>query len=315
MATPTTAHSTLSPSSNRQGAATQLRQFKITDIPAAMDKMNWPVAAALMRHWFQGDPWPTADGGMSREVKSHNAWPNTQYIEESIVRMSWVLCFERAQAAVTELRQNWNNEKAIPFIHRNILREFRDKETGSYRFSFPTASAAEKFGYFNYRKVTFAQVGDDEINELRGALANFNMRVIAEGTISTSKENINFTAQRLGFYIEDSYDFNDGDDWISQPLGFWSFDGMARSAAEAALTNTGVDQSSIDIAQASIFGMSEEMQKAYVDLNNSRYFLVQNSHFIKYREKHHKGGDFRIFSDIHYENLPYAVTINIPKQP
>lgn len=138
------------------------------------------------------------------------------------------------------------------------------------------------------------------------------MRVIAEGIITISKENIIFTAQRLGFNIEDSYD---GDDWISQPLGFWSFDGLARSTAEAALANTGIDQSSIGIAQASIFGMSEKMQRAYVDLNNSRLFLVQNSHFISYRENHHNGRDFRVFSDIHYENLAHPTDIKIPRQP
>jgi hypothetical protein len=124
MATPTTARSTLSPSSNRQGAVTQLRQFKITDIPAAMDKMNWPVAAALMRHWFQGNPWPTTDGGMSSEVKNHNTWPNAQYIEESIVRMNWVLGFERARAAVAALRKNWCNSNAIPIIHKKINQRF-----------------------------------------------------------------------------------------------------------------------------------------------------------------------------------------------
>jgi hypothetical protein len=90
---------------------------------------------------------------------------------------------------------------------------------------------------------------------------------------------------------------------------------MAQSATEATLVNSGIDQSLISIAQASIFGMSEEMQKTYADLNNSRYFLAQNSHFMRYREKHHKGGDFRVFSDIHYENLTHPTIINIPKQP
>lgn len=310
----TTARSTLSPSSNRQGTITTLRQFKITDIPAAMDKMNWPVAAALMRHWFQGKPWPTTDGGMSSEVKNHSTWPSTQYIEESIVRMRWALRFERVKTAVADLRNNWSNAKSIPIINKKINIKFANSENGSHKLTFSgNASQAEKFGYFNSRAIKSSQYGNDATDELRGALANFNIRVIAEGEVIKSQNSLTFRANRLGFYIEDSYDFNDGDDWISQPLGFWNFDGMARSVTEAALTNSGIDQASISIAQASIFGMSDEMQNTYADLNNSRYFLVQNSHFIKYRNQHNKGGDFRVFSDIYYETLPQPVIMKIPK--
>ena len=44
--------SSLTPASNKAGQSTAVRLFKVSDIPGAMDKMKWPVAAALMRHWF-----------------------------------------------------------------------------------------------------------------------------------------------------------------------------------------------------------------------------------------------------------------------
>ena len=45
---PVVAQSNLSPASNTQGTPVQARLFKITDIPAAMDAIDWPVSAALI---------------------------------------------------------------------------------------------------------------------------------------------------------------------------------------------------------------------------------------------------------------------------
>lgn len=308
------ARSILTPSSNRQGSVAQLRQFKISDIPAAMDNMNWPVAAALMRHWFLGDPWPAQNGGMPPEVKQHRVRPPAKYVEETIVKMGWVLQHRRASAVLGQLRANWNNSAALPFIQANVIKRFSNMAPGSYPLSFGgCASAAEDFGYFNSRSVMFNQTGNDEINELRGALGNFNMRVIAEGSVVVSATQVSFKAERLGFYAEDNYDFNDDGTWISQPLGFWSFDGLAGSVSEALLTNHGIQQSTSSIASASLLGMNEARKRQYIDLLNARYFLIQNSHFDRYRELHNKGGDFRVFSDIHYESLPTPVIFTFGK--
>ena len=42
------------------------------------------------------------------------------------------------------------------------------------------ASAVERFGYFNSRAITFSKWGSEGLNDLRGALADFNLRVAAE---------------------------------------------------------------------------------------------------------------------------------------
>lgn len=81
---PVIAQSNLSPTSNQQGTAVQARLFKITDIPAAMGAMGWPVSAALMRHWFQGQPWPTADGGMAEQVKDHTEFPQSSISRKAL---------------------------------------------------------------------------------------------------------------------------------------------------------------------------------------------------------------------------------------
>lgn len=305
-----TAQSNLSPSSNKQGSVVQSRQFKITDIPDAMDKMGWPVSAKLMRHWFKGRPWNTPDGGMDGDVKDHNAFAPDEFIEETIVKMNWVLGYARAREAMADLKKNWNNEKAQVLIKKTIAAFASDKGPGCYPVKFSgLASKAERFQYFNTRQVIFNQTGDDELNDLRGALANFNLRVIAEGQVNVMPDSVIFTADTLGFYAEDSYDFVDDTFW-SQPLGFWNFDGIAPSVVSALATNHAADQQTSTLAMQSMFG-SETANARFKEVQESRYFLVLNSSFQKYRAAHNKGGDFRVYSDILYEPLPAPFVLKV----
>jgi len=112
--------STLTPASNQAGKSAAVRQFKITDIPAAMDKMSWPVAAKLMRHWFNGKPWSTPDGAMSKEVKDHDALPDLVYVESTIVKMAWLNQFEPAKAVIKELESVWDNPPARANISKKL---------------------------------------------------------------------------------------------------------------------------------------------------------------------------------------------------
>lgn len=301
--TDTVVASSLTPASNNTGQSTAVRIFKVSDIPAAMDKMKWPVAAALMRHWFNGSPWKNASGGMEKEEKEHARPIPDQYIEENIVKMGWVLKFKKPNETLQVLKGVWKNEKAMPEIRSKILRAFGKAAPGCYPIKFNgKGREAEKFGYFNSRAVTFSQMGGGELDELRGALANFNMRVIAEGVVNVFDKKIVFVADRLGYYAEDNYDFNDGDDYISQPLGYWNFDGVA-GVLDANAQNMAIDQQTAGIARSSIFGMSKASEQRYIEAANKRYFFIQNKHFVEYRKLHSKGGDFKIFSDIFYESI------------
>ncbi|WAJ36340.1 DUF6402 family protein [Pseudomonas sp. GOM7] len=314
-AEPVVAQSNLSPASQTQGTPVQARLFKITDIPDAMEAIDWPVSAALMRHWFQGQPWPTENGGMSTRVKEHAEWPPAQYIEESIVKMSWVASFDKVKPVLAELRRSWNNAAAMGQIRKHLLAAYGDKAPGCYPLVFPNlASAVERFGYFNSRPITFAKWGSEGLNDLRGALADFNLRVAAEGEVRVYAERIEFQPRTLLFYAEDNYDFNDDGTVFSQPLGFWNFDGIAPSLLQAFAHNAGVDAVSQGIMQQSLFGMNTENQRRYMDEQSKRYMLVLNSHFAEYRTRYNKGGDFRVFSDLLREPLPPGTSaINIAK--
>lgn len=294
--------STLTPSSqNPQGTASQVRLFKITDIPAAMDKMGWQVSAKLMRHWFQGNPWGTPSGGMAELVKSHKQMPPPQYMEETIVTYQWLMAFPRVVRARNELRTAWNNAKAIELIRRNILRGFGQHSGGCFPLSFNgQGSKAEAFGYANSRAVTFDTLGD-ELNDLRGALANFNLRVTVEGTVNAFPDKVTFIAERIGFYVEDAYDFND-EGLLSQPLGYWNFDGIADGLTDSLSSNANIDYEKAKVVATAPF-TGDDVEQRFKDLESKRYFLISNSHFVKYRSMHKKGGDFVVYSDIGYETI------------
>jgi len=306
-----TAKSTLSPSTNTQGAQVQSRQFKITDIPDAMDKIGWPVSAALMRHWFAGKPWDTPNGGMTREVKTHQLPTPAQYVEETIVKMSWVVSYPRAQEVAKVLEANWNNMSAQAEIKRHVAAFSAGKAPGYYPLRFNgVASKAEAFGYSNSRVVEFNQEGDDDLNDLRGALANFNMRVVAEGDVVIDAQGIRLVADTIGFYAEDSYDFEDNT-LISQPLGFWNFDGIAPSVGEALSKNGTITQQERVLGYQSPFQDDATSNQTFRQLEQGRYYLIQNSSFQKYRDRHKAGGDFTVYSDILYKKLTAPVVIVI----
>lgn len=294
--------STLTPTSqNSQGTASQVRLFKITDIPAAMDKMGWQVSAKLMRHWFQGKPWNTASGGMSELVKSHKQLPPTEYVEETIVTYQWLMGFSKAALTRDVLRANWNNPKATELIRANLLQKFGQYSSGCFPLSFNgQASKAEAFGYANTRAVTFDTIGD-ELNDLRGALANFNMRVIVEGVVNVYPDKLDFIAERIGFYVEDAYDFND-EGLFSQPLGYWNFDGIANSVSDGVSHNAKLEYEKAKAVITSIV-TDDDSEQRFKDLESKRYFLVTNNDFVKYRTLHKKGGDFVVYSDIGYESI------------
>jgi hypothetical protein len=294
--------STLTPSSqNPQGTASQVRFFKITDIPAAMDKMGWQVSAKLMRHWFQGNPWGTPSGGMDALVKSHKQMPPPQYMEETIVKYQWLMAFPKAVRVRNELRNAWNNPQATELMRTNILRAFGQHSIGCFPLSFNgQGSKAEAFGYANSRAVTFETFGD-ELNDLRGALANFNLRVTAEGTVNVLPDKVTFIVDRIGFYAEDAYDFND-EGLISQPLGYWNFDGIADGVADSISNNANIDYEKAKVIATAPF-TGEDIEQSFKDLESKRYFLIYNHHFVNYRSKHKKGGDFVVYSDIGYENI------------
>lgn len=78
--------------------------FDIQDIPDAMDKLKLPVSAAMMRHWFEGQAnySTTRDDLIAGIGQNGKAYPPNM-IDQSIIKLDWVLGYPRAQKAYDEL--------------------------------------------------------------------------------------------------------------------------------------------------------------------------------------------------------------------
>ncbi|SER02112.1 DUF6402 family protein [Pseudomonas sp. NFPP19] len=298
------AASNLSPASQQAEKTLAIRLFGVTDIPAAMRKMNWNVAADLMQYWFDGKPWSTIDDAMTNEVKGHTALALEPYFNSAIVKMSWLVGFERVNEVLNILRVAWRNGPAQEQIRKKILPQFNARTPGVYPLRFNgDARSVEIFGYCNSRSVNFGLT--DEINELRAALADFNIRVFPEGEVVVTEDNVRLLVSRIGFYVEDAYDFNDApNSFFSQPLGFWNFDGIAGPIAANA-SNVALGQAQSAIARNSFISAASD--RMYQEIDEARYFYIKNSHFVAYRRKTRKGGDFQVFSDVLYEDVPLVV--------
>ncbi|PLN45264.1 hypothetical protein CWN65_28275, partial [Klebsiella pneumoniae] len=88
--------------------------FHIDMIPDAIDKMKWPVAAKLMRHWFDIKPsfTYTAQSKKSAQDADPTILPESQ-INCDIIKMSWAIQNEQVKNGISELSRIWKSEKGI----------------------------------------------------------------------------------------------------------------------------------------------------------------------------------------------------------
>ncbi|MBR3924170.1 MAG: hypothetical protein IKJ45_13715, partial [Kiritimatiellae bacterium] len=169
-----------------------LGDIVVTDIPGIMDANKWPVGAALMRHWLSLDATkPTI--------------PN-----ETIVKMDWVLGFERAKTVYDKIfsEKQYVNQAARREIVSMIKRTLKGAEGQFCPLNRPTSQV--EADYINTR-----QVGSmfDSLDDMMAALGRFNLRIAVSGYV---KGKCAFVTS-VGVYVRDSYDFV-GD----QSLGYWN---------------------------------------------------------------------------------------------
>ncbi|MBQ7190000.1 MAG: hypothetical protein IJR99_11360, partial [Kiritimatiellae bacterium] len=169
-----------------------LGDIAVTDIPGIMDAKKWTVGAALMRHWLSFD---------SKKPTTPN---------ETIVKMDWVLSFERAKTVYDKIfsEKQYVNQAARKEIIAMIKRTLKGAEGQFCPLNRP-ASQVEA-DYVNTR-----QVGSvfDPLDDMLAALGRFNLRIAVSGHV---KGKCAFVTN-VGVYVRDSYDFLE-----DQSLGYWN---------------------------------------------------------------------------------------------
>jgi len=265
----------------------------LNEIPGAMDKMGWVNSAKLMRYWFSNPAWRMSS--REREGRDKNTGEPIIYanlpssrIEESIIKMDWVLKHLEPQKAYQFLRLNWNTPRGREVFSRRLVAAGW-RPGVSY---FMLGSRDDKASILdNTSQVNSRSFGSllNTFDDFFGAVNKATMKIALVGYTEydkTLKKDF-FIVTQEGYYIRDTYDFNT-DSWYEDPLmglGVWSRDRVL-SKIETIEYKTMITK---------IMTPAEYIRA----LNKYGGFVpVRNNDFYRWQDKHGTGGDFFVFSDV-----------------
>jgi Family of unknown function (DUF6402) len=232
-------------------------------IPDVMTANNWLNAAALMERWFSSSPYTAP--------KEYCPPDDT----ETIKMESWLLTFDKARSRyitlVNRLTNQPTHERLAKVIKTPGLIGKPDSQ-GESRIGDDLSPKQWESCYAN--SIAYEASPADTINDLFCALGTFQLRLTVRGRCKpvvpgTAPHQMDVWIDSYGVYAIDSYDFTDKPGEETQELGYWNI--KEKSAAKA----------------------SGGLQTIH----------LTNASFQRYRDKHGKGGDFRVFSDIYWTRL------------
>jgi len=230
---------------------------------------GWVKGAELLEDWLH----------RGANNNPENATPNIDTIQ-----MRWVLGFGRAWAVYQSAKVSkvWVNEAAQrkiieKLIHRKnrLPKKVGEKlEIGNVGEDFYRQPYFQHFHaewQIQYKEVIQSPI-TGQLDDLYAALGDFSFYYLVKGSVErlpdqNNKSRYKVTINKVGVYVQDSYDFNDNRRFtkiVSEPLGVW---------------NCKTDYA------------GKEPWKGYA---------VQNKDFREWRERYGRGygGDFMVFSDI-----------------
>jgi hypothetical protein len=277
------ATSVTSPSTQTQGKVVTRRVLHLSDIPGAMDKMGWTVAAKLMRHWFSIEPaWemPLAirqGGNAEKPMDPRNLEPS-QY-DDRTVTMRWLMQFPRAASVVRDLVENWNSQAGRQVLQEKLRRAgWTPNHRSTFDFGQGIESARE---LDSVCQVNFRALGgkNDSLDDLYGALGLTSLKAAVVGRVlwMPSTQRHLFEPIRLGIFVRDTFDFTSTSFEAVVPLGIWSRDRCLSKAEMASY----------------LMAPMAVIAEAY-----DGFVPVFNRDFRRWQHANGTGGDFAIYSDV-----------------
>ncbi|WP_198388843.1 DUF6402 family protein [Burkholderia ubonensis] len=296
--------------------------FDLQDVPIAMDNLGWKVSARLARLWF----------ATPANVYDNNP-KSVQPLDTDDVTLDWTLKFGSVRKKYENLLGNdIYRDAAVALAKGKILAQIKKRfsEDRGANLSFNTTQSLSDIRQFHIDwQFQLASISNWDTFEnltptdLTGALANFNIYV-AIGNVEISGEKYYryeqpsnlYCVDAVGkithvyVYVKDNYSFNG-----LQYLGHWNKHGViiapgpviSGSGASSPKRDTDADiwVKSIDKpvdTRRSFFGKFKEPDV---------FYPVYNSDYSRWRDKHHRGGDFMIYSKPVYMKLKYPIDIKL----
>lgn len=288
-----------------------LRQFKLTDLPSAMDRLGWTQGPRFMRRWFGG-----AAYALPADYKSGKR-PASELPKDHVLSdlpFSWLRTASsrvarRLDEAVADLARVEDYSETVGKTKSGILDglspglftllERLDKRNlidrakkrfvdGHADFTSLPAMALDETSQFNLITIgtSLWEKATDDFDDVYGALGAFAVKIAALD-VETYADRGGFAwlvVNEIGLYVRDTYDFNnDGGD---QLLGYWCDDGVRRPGPVAYVRGS-----------------------PHLDADGKRWFRVSNQSFAEYRQRYGKGADFMVYSTV--ERHPVDIVIRL----
>jgi hypothetical protein len=278
----------MTPSTQTQGVRVDVDVIYLDDIPKAMDNMGWKVSAQMMRRWFATKPaWAMPEPWRVGKNINYLALPASQ-VEDQIIKMKWVLGFDRVVPVFEDLCQNWNNEAGIVALRTRLATAgWQPGKTFNLGRGFKRAKELDLSCQVNWRKF-----GDytDTLDDLYGAIfkATFKLAVIGKASRSIFSKRDLFEVEKIAVYVRDTYDFNvDLFEDAAFGLGIW---GKRRMLSKKEMMTYKVTHLA---ALANVF---------------PGFVPARNGDFRRWQNDRNEGGDFFVFSDVMWmpPNIEYV---------
>ena len=321
--------------------------FDMLDIPDAMEKMGFHVAAKLARRWFNGRKYILP-------AKKTESYPGDM-VDTATVTLEFTLKYGGAEAKLRTLLNksiySTNATNALRRIARRVVeRQFVDDgiaftgDIDAWKLSGGKIQDFHKEYQFQLEKVTNLETIDKNggLTDLTASLGNFfylaalaNAKVYSEKYYKYAgptpeyccKSRVEVT--HIYVYARDSYSFADKPGGTaSQYLGHWNRYGviMVPSAVVADLVNgSGEKGGNLQWGKhpdtPPLPLLYDNGFKKPVDVINGLfkrslrkqdvYYPICNSDYNAWREKYNRGGDFLIYSDRRKVQLPKPIQFTL----
>jgi len=253
-------------------------EFDLTCIPRIMMAMQWPMAAKLMRKWFEGK----ANDDFEKSA------PDT-----TSVTLDWNEGFERGRVAIAEISDpaKWFNQAAQALLCQRLHEAglLRDKPTRFGDFAMPLRDLHKQHiqtvpvgegGWIGSPRDRAIFRGRQMPDDLDAALHNFALHAVTRGQVDPEGDGWRVTVEAVGIYMRDTYDVENRD--------FLDL----------------IDVSGIDLSEFGLEDLNDQWLGRW-DCNLETWVQdreaghnVRNSTFQGYRARTGQGGDYEIYSPV-----------------
>jgi hypothetical protein len=289
----------------------------ISDLPDVMDKKGWKNSAQLMRRWFSIRPAYKMSLQARRGENSsggqldYRTLPSTQ-VDTQIIKMSWAMGYEPVKKAFAQLKQReyWATMRGLELL-RKRLTDAGWKTGGNCRIGYdPTGKLIDdvleiemtsQINYCNVGSVVF-----DKFDDFYGAVNISSLKIaVAGAAYFDAKRNKDiFKIDSFAFYLRDTYDFNDDPNDKVARLASW-FNGSHNAPGLGVWSKERGDvlgkSETIDFYYHGGYKPSQTYRELqYLTSNYPSYSPVRNEDFRAWQDARNEGGDYFVFSDVHF---------------